>query len=115
MQKKLDFSSPTLATYHLDKLEDLGLIHKGSGGYVLVKEVKVGALSQIIRFGSLLLPRYIFYAFFFSAMFVFYLAVKWAEGSFTVNFDSGFAILLGVSVMVVMVYECLRIVRQRLI
>jgi len=113
VQKKLEFSSPTLAAYHLEKLEGLGLIRKGSGGYTSVKEVKVGALSQIIKFGSLLLPRYIFFTVLFSAMLALYLTVKWVEGSFTINFDSGFAILMGISVIAVMVYECLRIVRQR--
>lgn len=68
VQKKLEFSSPTLAAYHLEKLENLGLVHKASGGYVLAREVKVGALSQVVKFGSLLLPRYVFYTVLFSAM-----------------------------------------------
>lgn len=113
VQKKLEFSSPTLAAYHLEKLENLGLVHKASGGYVLAREVKVGALSQVVKFGSLLLPRYVFYTVLFSAMLACYLAVAWIEGSFTLNLASGFAILLGVSVIAVMVYECLRIVTQR--
>ena len=113
VQKKLEFSSPTLAAYHLEKLENLGLIHKTRDGYALAREVKVGALSQIVKFGSLLLPRYIFYTVLFSAMLACYLVVAWIRQSFTLNIDSGFAILLGVSVVAVMVYECLRIVRQR--
>ncbi len=113
VQRRLEFSSPTLAAYHLEKLESLGLVHKTSGGYTLVREIKVGALSQVVKFGSLLLPRYIFYTVLFSAMLLFYLAVRWVEGSFTLNFDSGFAILLGASAVAVMVYECLRIVRKK--
>ncbi len=113
VQKKLEFSSPTLSAYHLEKLENLGLVVKNSDGYALAKEVKVGALSQVIKFGSLLLPRYIFYTVLFSAMLTCYLAAAWVEGNFVVNLDSGFAILLGVTVIAVMVYECLRIVRQK--
>ena len=113
IQKKLEFSSPTLAVYHLEKLDSLGLIHKASGGYTLAREVKIGALSQVIKFGSLLLPRYIFYTALFSTLLALYLSVRLVEGNFTLNFDSGFAVLLGISVVVVMVYECLRIVKQR--
>ena len=73
----------------------------------------MGALSQVVKFGSCCLPRYVFYTVLFSAMLACYLAVAWIEGSFTLNLDSGFAILLGVTVIAVMVYECLRIVRQK--
>ena len=112
VQKKLDFSSPTLAVYHLEKLENLGLAHKASGGYALNREIKVGALSQVVRFGSLLLPRYVFYTVLFSTMLACYFAAIWINGSFSFNINSGFAILLGITVIGVMVYECLRIVRQ---
>lgn len=113
IQRKLEFSSPTLAAYHIEKLENLGLVHKASGGYALSKEVKVGALSQIVKFGSLLLPRYVFYTVLFSTMLGCYLAVSLLGGGFKLNIDSGFALLVGVAAVVVMVYECLRIIRQR--
>ena len=113
VQKKLEFSSPTLAAYHLEKLENLGLIRKTSGGYVLVKEVKVGALSQVVKFGSLLLPRYVFYLALFATLLACYLAVTLLEGTFTLDLSGGFALLLGVTAVAVMAYECIRIVRQK--
>jgi hypothetical protein len=61
IQRKLEFSSPTLAVYHLDKLENLKLVEKTEKGYILTKEIKVGALAQMIKFGGLLFPRYTFY------------------------------------------------------
>ena len=115
VQKKLEFSSPTLAAYHLEKLENLGLIIKAPNGYSLTKEVKIGTLSQIVKFGSLLLPRYTFYTVFFSAMLICYLALRLTEKGFILNVDSGFALLLGISAIAVMSYECLRIVRQRIV
>ena len=112
VQKRLEFSSPALAAYHLEKLEELGLVIKSPEGYVLAKEIKVGALSQVVKFGSLLLPRYVFYTVLFAAMLACYLAATWIKGNFVLNLDSGFAILLGGTVIVVMVYECLRIIKQ---
>jgi len=113
IQKKLEFSSPTLAAYHMEKLEGLALVHKTSGGYAPTREIKIGALSQVIKFGSLLLPRYIFYLALFSVMLGCYLFVTAVERSFTLNFDSGFAILLGVSAIAVMAYECFRTIKQK--
>lgn len=71
VQRALGFSSPTLASYHLDKLVNLGLVDKKLGEYYLVKTVKVGVLKQFIRFGSFLLPRYVLYAMLFTALLVF--------------------------------------------
>lgn len=113
VQRKLSFSSPTLATYHLEKLETLGLIRKEQEGYVLTKEVKIGALSQVVKFGSLVLPRYIFYTVLFLALLICYLAYTLFAKSFELNIDSGFAILLGLAIVFVMLYECVRIWKQR--
>lgn len=115
IQRELDFSSPTLATYHLEKLESLGLIRKEQNGYVLTKEVKVGALSQVIKFGSLILPRYILYLIFFSALLISYLFYLGLTNSLELNINSGFAILLGSSIILVLVYECFRVWKQRLV
>src|SRR5438105_13869716 len=48
-QRALNFSSPTLALYHLDKLRDLGLVSRDSGGHKLIKEVKDHVLKQLIK------------------------------------------------------------------
>lgn len=113
VQRKLDFSSPTLAAYHLEKLENLGLIQKTSEGYVLTKEIKIGILSQVVKFGSLILPRYIFYTVLFSTLLACYLAFAWLTNSIEFNIHSGFAILLGLTIISVMTYECIRVWKQR--
>ena len=46
VQRSLAFSSPALASYHLDKLVTLGLVDKKDGEYTLVKEVKGGFSSS---------------------------------------------------------------------
>ncbi len=113
VQRKLNFSSPTLAVYHLEKLCTLGLVHKDQDGYVLAKEVKIGALSQVVKFGSLILPRYIFYTAFFSILLLCYIIFSWVANSFEINIHSSYAILLSLTVISVMIYECIRIWKQR--
>lgn len=115
VQKKLEFSSPSLATYHLEKLENLHLIKKTSKGYVLAKKVKIGALAQIVKFGSLLLPRYVFYVALFSTLFILYIVSAWFSGVFEFNINSISAILLGLISVVVMAYECIRVWKQKLV
>ena len=75
VQRALNFSSPTLALYHLDKLKDLGLVSKDTGEYRLIKEVKVDVLKQFMRLGRVFVPRFALYASFFTALFVYYLLI----------------------------------------
>ena len=58
-----NLSSPSLAYWHLQKLESLGLITKNEYGEYIVKE-KVN-ISGHLWIGKTLVPRLIFYAFFF--------------------------------------------------
>jgi hypothetical protein len=57
VQRALKLSSPTLAAYHLDKLEEAGLLKQTSSGYVVEKLV----LENFVRLRQLLLPKYLFY------------------------------------------------------
>ncbi|MGD6810689.1 MAG: hypothetical protein ACQCN3_13410 [Candidatus Bathyarchaeia archaeon] len=115
VQKKLEFSSPSLAAYHLDKLEDLRLIEKTAKGYVLVNEVKIGALAQVVKFGSLLLPRYVFYVALVSTLFVAYLVSGWLDNSLDFDINGISAVLLGLTALLIMTYECVRIWKQKLV
>ncbi len=49
IQRKLGFSSPNLAVYHLDKLVELGLAEKNLGEYYLLDKdrVNVGVFRQL--------------------------------------------------------------------
>ena len=57
VQRALKLSSPTLAAYHLDKLEEAGLLKQTPDGYVVEKLV----LENFVRLRQLLLPKYLFY------------------------------------------------------
>lgn len=56
-------SSPSVAYRHLQKLEDLGLIQKNSYGQYVVKEKQ--AFKGYVWVGRNLMPRLVFYSFFF--------------------------------------------------
>ena len=108
-QRALKFSSPALAVYHLDKLEELGLAEKtASGEYRLVKAVSVGVLKQFVRFGVLMLPRHFFYATMFTTLLVFYV-VQFGR----VDFYSVFALVIIILATGIMWYETIRVWRQK--
>lgn len=62
IQRKLKFSSPSLAHYHIDKLKEEGLIKEEAGGYIADKIV----LKNLVRFRDRLIPRFFFYFLFFT-------------------------------------------------
>ncbi|MGB9659784.1 MAG: hypothetical protein ACPLY9_04595 [Nitrososphaerales archaeon] len=103
VQRSLKFSSPALASYHLSKLEELGLVKKENSDYRLIREVKVGVLKQFTKIGSFMLPRYTFYASMLTTLLVFYLT-QFRE----VNFYSIFALIFGCLSTAIMWYETIR-------
>ena len=108
-QRALGFSSPALATYHLDKLAELGLVEKEpTGEYRLIKAVNVGVLKQFVRFGTFVLPRYFLYATMFTTLLAFFLT-QFRQ----VNFYSVFALILGLLGSGIMWYETVRAWSQR--
>ena len=108
LQRQLDFSSPALAAYHLNKLEELELVAKERGDYRLVREVKVGVLKQFIKLGTFLLPRYVLYATMFTMLLIF-LLTQLNE----LSFYSAFALMLGVLSTVILWYETIRVWMQK--
>jgi len=108
VQRALRFSSPALASYHLTKLEELGLAEKTNGEYRLVRDVRVGVLKQFTKFGTFMLPRYTLYAAMFTTLLVFYLTQL-----HDVNFYSVFALIFGVLATGVLWYETVRVWRQK--
>ena len=64
VQRALGFSNASLAQYHLGKLKDLGLVREENGEY----EVKVDVMRDFLRIGTSLIPRFVFYAVFFTIL-----------------------------------------------
>jgi len=76
LQRALSLSSPSVAYHHLDKLIRMGLIDKDEyGEYKLVKSIGVDVLQAFTQIGKLLVPRFIFYAVFFTTLLVGYVSI----------------------------------------
>ena len=72
VQRALLMSNPSLAQYHLAKLKEMGLVVENDGEYEVSKEVKVDVMRNFLRIGTLIVPRFVFYAV-FTSVFAIYL------------------------------------------
>jgi predicted DNA-binding transcriptional regulator len=72
VQRALLMSNPSLAQYHLNKLRELGLVSENNGEYEVVGEVKVDVMRDFLRLGTLIVPRFIFYAVVFSVFAIYF-------------------------------------------
>jgi DNA-binding transcriptional ArsR family regulator len=71
LQRALNLSSSSVATYHLSKLEDAGLLKREAGGFSVSKYL----LENSIKVAKFLIPRYFFYAAFAVAVLLIELTV----------------------------------------
>jgi DNA-binding transcriptional ArsR family regulator len=60
LQRALNLSSSSVATYHLSKLEDAGLLKRQDGGFTVNKFL----LENSVKISHFLIPRYFFYSIF---------------------------------------------------
>ena len=67
VQRALKLSSPTLALYHINKLEEAGFIKKELNGYVADRII----LENLIRLRGVLIPRNFFYTVFLVTSLIF--------------------------------------------
>ncbi|MDH5461467.1 MAG: helix-turn-helix domain-containing protein [Candidatus Bathyarchaeota archaeon] len=105
LQRDLGFSSPSVASYHLEKLMDMDLVKKNvEGDYELKKTVSLEAMSSFVRISHLMIPRYVFYTtFFFTLLIVF--TVGYAS---SLSLQGVFALVFGVSGLIITGYETWR-------
>jgi len=110
IQRALHFSSPSIATHHLEKLISLGLVDKsGTGEYYITQEVKVGLLRFFTRLGRFLVPRYLFYSVWFSTMLIVYLTFYRHDGSV----HNLVAVIFGVLASLILWLETARLWREK--
>jgi DNA-binding transcriptional ArsR family regulator len=109
VQRTLGFSSPSVSSYHLNKLKELGLVESIRGEYSLVREVRVGVLKQFVSVGGLMLPRYLFYAVLVTTM----LATFLLQNPFRPTEQYITTVIFGVVPLVILWYETYRLWRDR--
>ena len=58
IQRGLNLSSPSVARYHLSKLENAGLVKRENGNYIVSKVL----LENSVKIHRVVIPRVLFYA-----------------------------------------------------
>ena len=76
VQRALRLSNPSLAQYHLNKLKEMGLVKEEGGAYEICSEVRVDALRGLLRIGTFLVPRFVFYAVLFTVLGVYFIVAS---------------------------------------
>jgi len=109
VQRELGFSSPSVSSYHLNKLQELRLVENEYGDYKLVRDIKVGVLRQFITFGGIMLPRYLFYAVLLTTMLVTY----FIQSPLLPTRETYTTLIMGLVPSVILWYETIKIWRDR--
>jgi hypothetical protein len=110
VQRALGLSNASLAQYHINKLTEMGLLKEDGGEYQVVGEVKVDVLKDFARFGTILVPRFVFYGMLFT-VFTVYLALVAVQSYSTEPIIGWYATLLGVA-SAIFWYEAVRALRS---
>ena len=66
VQRALNLSSPSVAQYHLNKLERAGLLKREKGSYTINKAL----LENFVKISRFLIPKYLFYSIFAVAILI---------------------------------------------
>ena len=109
IQRQLGFSSPSVASYHLQKLQDLGLVDNVYGDYKLVREVKVGVLRQFVTFGGFMLPKFLFYAVLVTSMLITYIL----QFPMLPTRENITTLVMGIVPAIILWYETMKIWRSK--
>lgn len=111
IQRGAELSSPSLSMHHLERLKQFGLVDKDvHGQYTIKRDVRIGILNQFMGRGRIMVPRFLFYATFYSSLTA-------ALGTLLVwvspDWYSIILLVLLVSVCVVLWYEALKVWREQ--
>ncbi len=105
VQRGLSLSTPSLAQYHLKKLEEMGLIHETQEGYVVEGVV----VKHAFRLRRRLIPFQVAYAVFFTITLVAMLGLSRLWGLSSLDF---IGILVNIAALLISVYEANRTLRE---
>jgi len=112
IQRGAALSSPSLSMHHLEHLRLLGLVDKDvHGQYTVRRDVRVGVLKLFVGRGRLMVPRFLFYATFYTSVTAALATMILGTG----HTDSYLIVLLVLltSVCVVLWYESMKIWREQ--
>jgi hypothetical protein len=83
VQRGLNFSSASLASYHLGKLLEMGLAKQDEyGKYSPLKEASHIILEDYLKIGSALVPQLFFFSLLFTILVIFFSVGHWSGLNF---------------------------------
>jgi DNA-binding transcriptional ArsR family regulator len=111
IQRGAELSSPSLSMHHLERLRQYGLVDKDvHGQYTVKRDVRIGILNQFMGRGRIMVPRFLFYATFYTS-----LTAALASLLLWLNTDWYSIVLLALllSACAVLWYEALKVWREQ--
>jgi len=102
VQRALHLSSPSVAAYHLSKLERAGLLKRKRGDYIVAKVI----LRDLIVFRRILIPKYFFYSVFFAMTLILQLILMRPD-DLTVHYI--FSVLVSLVAALIFIYETIKV------
>ncbi len=110
IQRGAELSSPSLSMHHLEKLKEMGLVDKDvHGQYTVKRDVRVGVLKLFVGRGRMMVPRFLFYATFYTSI----TAALTTMLSQSLDWNTVILLVLLISVCFLLWYEALRIWREQ--
>jgi len=77
IQRDLNFSSPSVANYHIEKLVGLNLVGQDDyGRYYLAQKAQISVLESFVNIGGRTIPRMSFFAAFFTTLLIAYVVLN---------------------------------------
>jgi len=77
IQRDLNFSSPSVANYHIEKLVSLNVVSQDEyGRYFLSQKAQISVLESFVNVGGRTIPRMSFFAAFFTTLLVAYVILN---------------------------------------
>ena len=101
IQKSLRLSTPSLVLYHLNKLEEEGIIKKDEHGYTANQIL----LRERIKIRKLLIPRYFFYSLFMITAIIVQISIFRPH---IISRDYAFSLAIMCTITAFCIYETIR-------
>jgi DNA-binding Lrp family transcriptional regulator len=106
IQKQLKLSTPSLAIYHLNKLEQEGIIKKDKNGYTAQKIF----LKNRVKIRKMLIPRHFFYSLLIISALIVQLAIFKPH---IITRDYTFSLTIMATIAAICLYETIRAIIKK--
>lgn len=108
VQNALQFSTASLASYHLRRLMEGGYASQdGYGRYIATKDATKQIIEGFVKVGVIVVPQLLFFAVLFSALVAYFSFMSYFSSSYL-----PFLIVSSAALVVILWYETLRVWRK---